>query len=253
MKTKANHIGTAGWAVAAKNRAQFAEADSALARYASRFNAVEINSSFYRPHRAATYARWAQCVPQAFRFSVKLPKAITHQAKLCDADDAVQAFIDQVGGLGSKLGPILIQLPPKLEFSLQIAATFFAGLRELHGGQVVLEPRHASWFDAPAEHLLIEHRIARVAADPAKVPAAALPGGWEGMRYYRLHGSPRTYFSAYSDAYLEQLAVSIRSAKVETWVIFDNTAGGAAVDNALTLCERQSGSVTTRKPRIDRQ
>lgn len=239
MTQKIIYVGTAGWTVPAKDRDRFDAADSALARYASRLNAVEINTSFYRPHRLATYQRWAESVPPAFRFSVKMPKSITHDARLCDADDGLPAFIEQISGLGAKLGTILVQLPPSLEFAPQVATKFFASLRRLYGGQVALEPRHASWFEVTAEQLLMEYRVARVAADPARVPAAALTGGWTGLRYYRLHGSPRTYFSAYSEEYLDRLGASLRAVKGETWCIFDNTGGGAAIGNALYLSERR--------------
>lgn len=237
MTSEIARVGTAGWAVPAKNRDQFVAADSALTRYASRFNVVEINSSFYRPHRAATYERWAQCVPTSFRFSVKCPKAITHEAKLCDVHDALKAFFDQVAGLGPKLGVILVQLAPKLELSDTTANQFFTSMRALYDAPIVIEPRHASWFEPMADRLLVDYRIARAAADPARVPAATIPGGAHGLRYYRLHGSPRTYFSAYSDEYLDRLAGSIRAVKDETWCIFDNTGGGAATDNALYLSE----------------
>lgn len=115
MTRKTVYVGTAGWAAPAKNRDQFSAGDSTLARYASRFNAAEINSGFYRPHRIATYQRRAQCVPPGFRFAVKLPKAITHVAKLVGVHDALAEFVAQVSGLGEKLGPLLVQLPPKLE------------------------------------------------------------------------------------------------------------------------------------------
>ena len=82
--------------------------------------------------------------------------------------------------------------------------------------------------------------MARVAADPAVVPAAAEPGGWDGLVYYRLHGSPKVYYSAYPDEYLEALAKTLtRAAKsAEVWCIFDNTAAFAATANALDVLDR---------------
>lgn len=90
------------------------------------------------------------------------------------------------------------------------------------------------------ERLLRRHRIGRVAADPAPVPTAGEPGGWPGIVYYRLHGSPRMYYSAYPDAFLDMLAQRIRALKRQktAWVIFDNTAAGAATGNALALRQR---------------
>lgn len=231
-------IGTAGWAVPAKHRASFPAEGSVLERYAACFNAAEINSSFYRPHKPETYARWAASVPRDFRFSVKMPKAITHEARLCKCNVQLESFIREVIGLGEKLGAILIQLPPKFDYDEGIASEFFDALRALYRGAVVLEPRHASWFEPSVDVLLDRVEIARVAADPAKVPAASEPGGWAGLRYYRLHGSPRAYFSSYGELYLSQLAEQIAADPTPGWVIFDNTGSGAAVDNGLALSAR---------------
>ncbi len=79
-------IGCAGWSIRSNQSTLFGEGGSQLARYATCFDCVEINSSFYRSHQRKTYARWAAEVPDDFRFSVKLPKSITHQARLRDAD-----------------------------------------------------------------------------------------------------------------------------------------------------------------------
>ena len=207
-----------------------------MQRYAARFDAVEINSTFYRAHRPSTYARWLASTPADFRFAVKLPKRITHEARLIDSQALVAAFRAEAQHLGDKLGPLLVQLPPSLVFSPAAHEAFFAGLREVWPETVVLEPRHASWFDADAETLLRAYHIGRVAADPAPHPAAARPGGWAGMAYWRLHGSPRMYYSAYDDRALAALADRLRSDESrETWCVFDNTASGAAAANALEL------------------
>ena len=237
-------VGCAGWSLPRPAWPQFAAAGSHLERYASRFGAVEINSSFYRPHRPATYARWAASVPAGFRFAVKLPRRITHELRLRGALGALDGFLAEATALGERLGCLLVQLPPSLTLDPAAAAGFFAGLRERFGGGVACEPRHASWFTAAAEELLAAQRIARVAADPAAVPAAATPGGWNGLRYHRLHGSPTMYYSAYAPAYLDQLAASMAAEAAggaPVWCIFDNTAEGAATTNALDLLGRLRG------------
>ena len=217
---------------------RFGTGDSALARYATRFNAVEINSSFYRPHKPETYARWAASVPDGFRFAVKVPKTITHEKRLADCADLIAAFADQSAPLDDKRGPLLVQLPPSLPFDAGIAVIFFASLRHAVGNApIVCEPRHASWFAPDADRLFIDNHIARVAADPAPVPEAAAPGGWSGLRYDRLHGSPRIYYSGYDAATIAQLAEDARTSGAETWVIFDNTAAGAAIENALAMLD----------------
>ncbi|HYQ84885.1 MAG TPA: DUF72 domain-containing protein, partial [Rubrobacter sp.] len=114
-------------------------------------------------------------------------------------------------------------------------------LRSRMVGTIACEPRHPTWFTPEADGLLETLEIARVAADPACVPAAAEPGGWRGVSYYRLHGSPRIYYSAYSDDYLASLAERIRADIGEgrtVWCIFDNTTLGAATGNALDLASR---------------
>ena len=239
-------LGTAGWTVPKEYLPLFSVLNkgarpSHLERYASRLPCVEINSSFHRPHRRATWERWAAATPDDFRFSVKAPKEVTHTAKLVNAGGALQEFLDAVLVLGKKLGPVLIQLPPKLTFDGGVAREFLITLRGLHQGAVVLEPRHASWFSASAERLLQSFQIARVAADPPKgSELAAQPGGWPGLCYWRLHGTPRTYYSDYGEQWLQAFAERLQvlndaSGKMETWVIFDNTVLGHAIGNAVWL------------------
>jgi uncharacterized protein YecE (DUF72 family) len=227
-------IGTAGWAIRREYQDSFPGEGSHLARYAARLNAVEINSSFYRPHRPATYAKWARETPAGFSFSVKMPRAITHEARLADAGEALARFLGECGELGGKLGCILIQLPPSLAFR---RTDFFGRLRALYPGPAALEPRHESWFAREADALLKRHRIARVAADPP-VDAFA-PGGFEGFEYWRLHGSPKIYYSDYGNDALQALAARVAP---DAWVIFDNTALGHAAGNALTLTKVGRGA-----------
>ncbi len=184
-------VGYAGWSVPKPHAGRLPVAGSYLARYAAQFSAVEINSSFYRPHRPATYARWAATVPVGFRFAMKEPKAIAHEKRLAGTADLLERFLSEATALGDKLGPLLVQLPPSLSFRPDVAGGFLTEKRQRFAGGVVLEPRHPTWFTAEGERLLDSFRVARVAADPAVVPGAGDPGGWEGLVYYRLHGSPK--------------------------------------------------------------
>lgn len=229
-------IGTAGWTIPRENASDFPSEGTSLERYAARLPAAEINSSFHRPHRASTWERWRDSVPPDFRFSAKLPKTITHQAKLRDCSDLVGGFVDQVSSLGDRLAVLLVQLPPKLEFEHDLAEIFFADLKSRSPAKLACEPRNASWFTPEAEALLTKHEVARVAADPALSPAAAVPGGWSGLRYWRLHGSPVIYRSSYSDR-IEAYAGQVRAAGGDAWCIFDNTASSAAMGDALALLD----------------
>jgi uncharacterized protein YecE (DUF72 family) len=243
MSARQTYVGCAGWSIPKQHADDFPAGGTHLVRYARRFPAVEIDSSFYRPHRPETYARWAASTPAEFRFAVKLPREITHTRRLADAAAPLARFLGEATQLGEKLGPLLVQLPPSLRFDAGVADAFFDLLRESYAGQVACEPRHPSWFTVEPEQLLDRWRVARVAADPAVVPAAAEPGGWSGLVYYRLHGSPAMYESPYPPAHLDALAPRLaRAAARETsaWCIFDNTALGAATADALALMERLS-------------
>jgi uncharacterized protein YecE (DUF72 family) len=231
-------VGTAGWSLPRAEQPAFPPEGSHLARYAARFPVAEINSSFHRPHRASTWARWAAETPAEFRFSAKLPKSITHERRLADAEAALYAFLAEAGGLGEKLACLLVQLPPSLAFDEPVARAFFAALSARTAVGIACEPRHPTWFAADADAMLAELGVARVAADPARVPLAAEPGGARELVYHRLHGSPRMYYSAYGDDYLAELAARLRADAAtarEVWCIFDNTAAGAATRNALDL------------------
>lgn len=238
MSGAVSYLGCAGWSLPRGVQPHFAAEGSHLQRYASRLTAVEINSSFYRPHGRATYERWAASVPPGFRFSVKLPRAITHDCRLADAQVLLEEFLAQASGLGDRLGCLLVQLPPSLQFELPIAQPFFEALRRRHGGMVALEPRHASWYTPAVDAWLAQRQVARVLADPVRHEGGQLPGGWPDRIYLRLHGSPRMYYSSYAPGLLQALARRIAQALREgreVWCIFDNTAGSAAAHNAVDL------------------
>ncbi|WP_292937407.1 DUF72 domain-containing protein [Noviherbaspirillum sp.] len=234
------YIGCAGWNLSSAVQEYFPEEGSHLERYAAVFPAVEINTSFYRPHRPATYARWHDSVPDAFRFSAKIPKEITHELRLRNVEPALRKFIGEVSHLGEKLDCLLVQLPPRLQYDASTAERFFHALRELTPVAIVCEPRHATWFSDAAAATLAGHDIAYVTADP---PVAPPPECAHAARtiYLRLHGSPHVYHSAYSEEELDRIADGIEHdtlAGKSVWCVFDNTASGAAVPNALALLDR---------------
>ena len=138
-----------------------------------------------------------------------------------------------------------MQLPPSLSFDASVVTPFLEAMRNVYEGPLVCEPRHATWFSPQVASLLGEYGIARVAADPPPVPAAAAPAGWPRVVYFRLHGSPRKYWSRYDKDYIATLAVTVRSipTAAEVWCVFDNTASGAAIENAWELREH-----VTREP-----
>jgi len=184
-------------------------------------------------------------VPASFRFSVKLPRAITHDARLSGVRASVAEFLDQLQPLGARVQCLLVQLPPSLELEARVARPALAFLRERFEGGIALEPRHASWFTPTAERMLEALRVARVAADPPRAVNRLEPGGWKGLAYFRLHGSPRVYYSSYDDAFLDAMARRLKAldrSRIPCWCIFDNTTLGAGTANALGLMKRLTGS-----------
>jgi uncharacterized protein YecE (DUF72 family) len=230
-------IGCAGWSLNKDVAADFPGEGSHLERYAAVFPAVEINSSFYRPHQPQTYARWADSVPPGFRFSVKLPKSISHEARLRDADALLDRFAWEVNHLGAKLGCVLVQLPPKGVFDADAARDFLPRLRARVGCMLALEGRHPSWFSDAATAVLREHGVTRVMADPpAGQPGPHVPT--TSASYLRLHGTPRVYYSSYPPEFLrdvERRIAAMAHPGADLWCIFDNTAEGHAVPNALEV------------------
>jgi uncharacterized protein YecE (DUF72 family) len=233
-------IGTAGWSIPRASARRFGSAGSHLERYARRFRCAEINSSFYRPHAAATYAKWSNSTPPDFLFAVKMPRTITHELALRDAREPLVAFLAQTDGLAQKRGPLLVQLPPSLAFDERVVTGFLTLLREMYTGAVVCEPRHPTWFSPQVVALLDSYQVSRVTADPAAVPGRMVPTNCSRVAYFRLHGSPRRYWSRYDADFIATLATTVLKVPTaeEVWCVFDNTASGAAIENAWELRDR---------------
>lgn len=223
-------IATAAWSIPLKAADQFAKEGSGLTRYASVFDGVEINSTFYRRHKTSTFARWVESVPDSFRFSVKVPKEITHTRAMKDIAQPFATFCADIAPLVDKRGPLLCQLPPSLAFDAAVLDTAFKAIRDIDDGPVVIEARHKSWASAEARDLLKNYAIDRVLADPSRVwPAEAFA---DPPRYVRLHGRPKIYYSSYSEDEIRSFTKLLAS---DSWCVFDNTASGATMENALTM------------------
>jgi uncharacterized protein YecE (DUF72 family) len=235
------HVAIAGWSIRKEHLRLFATDGTHLQRYASRFDAVEINSSFYQSHKRETYERWAKSVPPKFRFAVKAPKLLTHEHCLEETGEPLAHFVHEIGGLGKKLGCVLVQLPPSLAYDPRTVETFFAAIRARYRGPLVCEPRHPTWFTGAADRRLEAHSVGRVGADPRCAEDGGEPAASMRVLYYRLHGSPQMYYSSYTPEYLDRLAERLTtSRRVPVWCVFDNTARGAATLNAIDLLDRLS-------------
>jgi uncharacterized protein YecE (DUF72 family) len=247
-------VGTAGWSIASAHRHAFGEGESMLARYATRFDLAEINSSFHRPHQRKTYERWAASVPASFRFAVKLPRTVSHELGLRASSSPTARFVEECTGLGAKLAAVLVQLPPSLVFDGRVASPFFRMLaRYLPAGvHVACEPRHASWSSPGADKLLQRLDINRVGADPPRMGPDVRPSDWGSCRYWRFHGSPHVYYSGYDDQRLKAFSEQVHryGRSKPNFVIFDNTTlGHATVDglNFRTLFSPRELRVASRR------
>ncbi|MCX8995487.1 DUF72 domain-containing protein [Rhizobiaceae bacterium BDR2-2] len=223
-------IATAAWSIPKTVADRFAREGSGLTRYASVFAGVEINSTFYRRHKPSTFARWAESVPGSFRFSVKIPREITHVRAMKDIRERFDIFLEDIAPLGEKRGPLLFQLPPSLAFDPDEMETALKTIRNADQGMIVIEVRHKSWRPDEAVALLRKYSVDRVLADPAPVWSAET--FTDPPRYVRLHGKPKIYYSRYTD---EEIRSFSRRLASDSWCVFDNTASGAAIENALTM------------------
>jgi uncharacterized protein YecE (DUF72 family) len=229
------HVGTAAWNIPSQLKERLSGDGSHLQRYAQAFNCVEINSSFYRDHMAATYERWAETAPENFRFSVKLAKRFTHEQRLDVELEDLRSCLESIAYLGHKWDVLLVQLPPKLELDPAIVNSFFSKLRECYTGKVVLEPRHVSWTGEGAALISEKYSVDFVHADPQVCPP---PVSNSHLDYYRLHGTPEIYKSRYDKEFLSQLKSTLIHSDIPSWIIFDNTTFGYATENALELREQ---------------
>lgn len=225
------YIGTAAWHIPKECRKFFPQYPHQLQSYSQIFNMVEINSSFYRHHSENTYRKWNTLTPNRFRFSIKMNREITHQFGL-NVDP--KKYLDRFRAIFSmeKLGCLLVQLPPSMEYSDNVAWGFLSELRSIYEGVIAVEPRHISWAKSEAIQLFQDLCLTKVEADPDPCPwPVKMP---DLPRYIRLHGSPKIYKSSYSNRFLKQLGQELKNNN-SVWVVFDNTQYGAATQNALDL------------------
>jgi uncharacterized protein YecE (DUF72 family) len=232
------YIGTSGWCyphwqhcfytgIARKDWLKF---------YATRFSALEINSTFYRLQNPGTFRRWYEETPATFRFALKAHRYLTHNKKLLDPDASVRIEKNHALVLQEKLAAVLWQLPATLPKNSPRLTAFLKALRQWPEVRHIVEFRHCSWFDDETAACLAAAGAANCLSDANDWPL------WErvctDLVYIRLHGHTRTYASAYHATDLAQWAERIdhwlKQGK-QVHVYFDNDAEGAAPLNALEL------------------
>jgi uncharacterized protein YecE (DUF72 family) len=231
-------IGTSGWNYGPWKDRLYAgvRRQDWLSHYATQFNTVEVNASFYRAVRPSTYAAWRDATPQSFRFAIKGHRVVTHTNRLADAAEPVLRQRDSAGVLGERLAAVLWQLPRTVAKDGDRLRSFLATLKLWPGVRHVMEFRHPSWFDAETAELLAAHDTASAISDADRWPL------WDAVTtdlvYIRLHGRPHCYLSPYAADAVAEWAARIRPWLAEhraVHVYFDNTMEGAAVDNARQL------------------
>jgi uncharacterized protein YecE (DUF72 family) len=205
-----------------------------LACYAERFATVEVNNAFYRLPERETFARWQESTPPGFTVAVKMSRYLTHIKRLREPAEPVARFLDRAGGLGGKLGPVLLQLPPTLAASAglldEVLALFPSDVR------VAVEPRHDSWWVPEIRAVLARRGAALCWADRRGRPVTPL---WRtaAFGYLRMHegrAAPRPRYGRQAlRSWLDRIAAEFRDEPV--YVYFNNDPGGAAVVDALAL------------------
>jgi len=230
-------VGTSGWSYA-HWRGDFYPDDlprgKELEHYATVFDTVELNSSFYHLPKPKTAQSWHERTPPGFVFAMKGSRYISHRLKLTGAGEAVQRFVDSIKPLARKSGPILWQLPPGFTCDQQRLASFL----ELKPPEQrwALEFRHEGWFYPEVYELLETHNCALVWADTPDYPLKTVVTA--DFIYARLHGHEKLYISNYSHEQLESWAERLLAAagdERDIFAYFDNDAEGHAPRNAITM------------------
>lgn len=236
-------IGTSGWSYkhwtdifypANIKPAQYLE------YYITKFDCVELNSSFYHLPRKTTVDGWLRRTPDTFRFCLKLSRFITHQKRLVDCEEALKRFFDLFEDMKMRLGPILIQLPPGLSYDQSLISDFYDLLKARYNAyRFAVEVRHKSWITDNFFELLSRHGVAFVIADSGdRFPYYEAVTA--GSVYLRFHGPDALYASDYGESDLRRYAEKILNwlgTDHEVWVFFNNDFHGFAVRNALRLKE----------------
>jgi uncharacterized protein YecE (DUF72 family) len=212
---------------------------SRLEYFAHLFNSVEINSSFYKLPKVGTVSKWAESVPDNFRFTFKLSKMITHIKGLAFTAADVDLFMQMLAHVGDKKGCLLAQFPPSVKMEkFDKVKELFQCITDANkdGWKIAVEFRNASWYNKKVYELLEQYNISLVIHD---VPASATPitGLDADFMYLRFHGPSGRYRGSYTDAFLNEYATHIKAwiKKGKTVYAYFNNTMGDAVGNLQTL------------------
>ncbi len=231
-------IGTSGWNYPHWRKVFYPEGLPTrkwLAYYASYFDTVEVNATFYGTPKEATFRRWYEETPAGFLFALKASRFITHVKRLKGVEEPLKRFYRTISPLKEKIGPLLFQFPPSLKYDRDLIAQFLALLDPRF--RTTIEIRHQSFHNEEFLELLAAHNVALCLSDTAGRYPSLLEALTADFVYIRLHGSRVLYRSCYTEEELRAWAQKILSFKRPAYVYFDNDALGWAVPNALRLKE----------------
>jgi uncharacterized protein YecE (DUF72 family) len=228
-------VGTSGWHYR-HWRGPFYPEDLSPRRmlpfYASHFDTVELNTTFYRLPPPGAAGAWRDATPPGFVFAAKGSRFITHMKKLGEPETALARYFDRIAALEARLGPVVFQLPPQWPLNLDRLAAFLAALP---AGRYAFEFRNASWHVPPVYELLARHRAAYCIYDLAGFQAPLEVT--TDFTYIRLHGPGGKYQGSYDERALGEWANRLRGWGLDAYVYFDNDEAGYAPRNALRLRE----------------
>ncbi|MFD2863835.1 DUF72 domain-containing protein [Mucilaginibacter antarcticus] len=208
--------------------------------YAQNFSTLELNVTFYRFPQVAFLKKWYADSPADFRFSVKAPKAITHFKQFHNTVDMITSFYEMIReGLGDKLGPVLFQFSPRFRYAEERLQRIIDQLDPAF--ENVLEFRHDSWWRADVYQRLAQHRITFCGMSHPELPNDLIINN--KVLYYRFHGVPQLYSSAYSNEQLAAIVQTLKADKTvdEAWFYFNNDVAVAAIPNAKSMIELVNG------------
>jgi uncharacterized protein YecE (DUF72 family) len=207
-----------------------------LSHYSGSFPTVEVNNAFYRLPARSVFERWHDETPPGFVMAVKVSRYLTHVRRLQEPAEPVARLVDRAAGLGDRLGPYLLQLPPNLQAD---ADRLDACLRAFpRTARVAVEPRHESWWTDEVRSVLERRSAALCWADRRGHPIAPLwvTADWGYVRLHEGTASPRpSYGRTALSTWLDRVASAWPSRGADVYVYFNNDPGGAAVRNARTL------------------
>ena len=224
-----------------------------LEHYASQFGSVEVNSTHYGTPSAATVEGWRAAAPDDFVFCVKLHRFGTHRKKLLDPESWAPRSLEPVRGLGSRAGPVLLQLPPRWKPRLDRLDAALSTLRGLGSRPVAVEVRDERWLGAELDEVLDRHRAVLCHHDLVRglMTTAALRTPAAGFVYLRFHGPDpdHPYHGSYPAATLGRVArrcAELQRDEVDVFAFFNNDVGAAApVDAKRFAAAARSAAVVS--------